>query len=71
MNLTGDKRYWIGSNTDLEYGQNIHAHIFDADGKLVREQVFSGSTWYSNRQSLHGFVFTPTQTGRYTVVFHS
>ena len=69
MNLTGDKRYWIGSNTDLEYGQNIHAHIFDADGKLVREQVFSGSTWYSNRQSLHGFVFTPTQTGRYTVVF--
>ena len=70
MNLIGDKRYWIGSNTDLGNGQNIHAHIFDADGKLVKEQVFLGSVWYdSDRKNLHGFVFTPAQNGRYTVVF--
>ncbi|UOP01488.1 hypothetical protein [Kingella potus] len=71
VDLNAGTNYWIGSDRGLADYQRILAHIFDADGNLVSERFFYGEYWYGEGKKRHGFVFSPVQTGRYTVVFTS
>ena len=66
IELQANTRYWIGSNTKLNNYQRINAYIFDINGLKVAEHTFNGEAW-SNHQ--HGFIFTPSYTGRYTIIF--